>query len=259
MQFVWLLDTGVDRNGVTGFHGRTLLGRYDDDAVCRARSVDGCRRGVFQNLDRSDVRRVDHLQTVFHDEVVDHYERSRAGVERAASAYADFRSDSHFRGGVLDRDARETSLEGCCDVRCRNVEHILGVEFGDCAGQVRLALHAVADYDEFFDFDCGLLECGVESGLSLGHRNLKGFVSDKGEYEHGVFACDMDCIHTVGVGRGPGCSSFDQDGYAGYASRFVGDRAGYFTCLGLCLEALRQHCDGKCETYKYGFCHFVCF
>ena len=121
------------------------------------------------------------------------------------------------------------------------------------------ALHAVADYDEFFDFDCGLLECGVESGLSLGHRNLKGFVSDKGEYEHGVFACDMDCIHTVGVGRGPGCSSFDQDGYAGYASRFVGDRAGYFTCLGLCLEALRQHCDGKCETYKYGFCHFVCF
>lgn len=200
MQFIGLLEARVDRDVVAGLHGRALLGRDDDDTVRRTRSVDGGRRSILQHLDRGDVLRIDQLQSVLHDEVVDDNQRRAARIEGAAAAHADLGSHTHLGGGVLDRHTRQTSLQDGRDVRRGDVDDILRIEFRDSAGQVRLALYAVADHHQLLDLDRRLGELRVDARLAS-DGELERLVPHERKYQYGVRTRNLDPVGAVRIGR----------------------------------------------------------
>ena len=200
MQFIGLLEARVDRDVVTGLHGRAFLGRDDDDTVRRTRSVDGGRRGILQHLDRGDVLRIDQLQSVLHDEVVDDNQRRAARIEGAAAAHTDLGSHTHLGGGVLDRHTRQTSLQDGRDVRRGDVDDILRIEFRDGAGQVRLALYAVADHHQLLDLDRRLGELRVDARLAS-DGELERLVPHERKYQYGVRTRNLDPVGAVRIGR----------------------------------------------------------
>ena len=121
------------------------LGGDEHDAVGTARTVDGRREGVFQNVDRLDLRR-GNVADALHREAIDDVERRSVGRERArtADADADLSVGVALRGGDLHAGHASRHRLGH-----RGHGHLLerlGVDRGDRSDHVA-ALHGGIAHD----------------------------------------------------------------------------------------------------------------
>ena len=126
-------------------------GLDQDHAVGAAGTVDGRGRGIFQDLDRFDVRGVDLRQVagVADGESIDYDQRGVRTVERTVAA------DTHYgaRPGILrsvhDLQSGGTALQQSLDRRGRDVLDGIHLHGNDRSGQVAL-FHAAITYDYHF-------------------------------------------------------------------------------------------------------------
>ena len=156
----------------------TALGRDEDDAVGRTRTVHGGRRGVLEDLDRGDVAGVDAVD-VLHRDSVHHVERLHAlGREGRDTADVDLRAFARLSRTCGDLHAGDLSLQRLEDVRGGAAFDGFRRNGGDGARHVAFAHRAVGDDHHFVD----LLGVGVERDLQkIGVRGERlGHISDEG-------------------------------------------------------------------------------
>ena len=124
------------------------FGRDDDDAVGAAHAEDSQRRGVFQNLERFDVIRIEVVDVV-GEHSVHHIERCEA-VDRVRTADTDFGilsgptriGDLHTGHAALQRGQR---------VRRRTVGDRRGVDVDDRTRQIAFLGRTVTDHHGLLD------------------------------------------------------------------------------------------------------------
>ena len=157
-QHVHLLVEGLDADAAVVAHPDfALLGalrRDDHHAVGSPRTVDGRRRGVFENLHRLDVRRVDHVDVARKS--VDDPQGFVVALDRVGAADADLDGRSGLSVELVDLHARDTSLER---LRHRDVGEFVdqvALDLGHGSREVAFALYAVADYDQFIHYETAL-------------------------------------------------------------------------------------------------------
>ena len=168
-----ILRVVADADGVVGDARRAAPRGDEDDAVRAAAAVHRRRRGVLQDLDGLDRRRVEILDAARQRHAVHDVERSvprrdrpdaaHGHVHRNAGAVAAARHHIHARDPRLDR------LHG---VRGRDFRNLFRGHRTDGAGQVAALLRAVADDDEAFELDRRRdepeVQCGARGGV---HRH----------------------------------------------------------------------------------------
>ena len=160
-----------------GHAGAVLLRLDQDDAVGGAAAVDRRCRGVLENRDRADVRRVEQVQRAagkrrvtadpenrrfglraVDRHAVDHIQRLVRRAQRRSAA------DAHLGAGpglavVLDHlDAGRATLEHLVDVRRHADVRRVGIDRRDRAGDRLAALRAVPGHDHRFEDRRRLME-----------------------------------------------------------------------------------------------------
>ena len=143
----------------------TLFGGNQDNAVCRARTVDGSRAGILQDGDTLDVVGVQRSHVGLHTV---HDNQRAAVVERAGTTYLD--RDAFITGGTAAlRDAHT----GSCTCQCLSqagdgaVGNLIGAYGGYRTGEVHFLLYTVTHNDYFFEHFVVLLQCHGDVRLSL--------------------------------------------------------------------------------------------
>ena len=127
------------------------LGRHEDDAVGRTRTVDGRRGGVLQHRNLVDLRGVDGIEAALHP-VDEHQRRGARTAEGSDTAHADHAAvaarSSALRGnGHAGGDALESGRRGYDGT----VGEVFGRDRRDGTGQIDLFLRVVADDHDFVD------------------------------------------------------------------------------------------------------------
>ena len=141
------------------------FGRYHDDAVGSARTVNCGRRGIFQHLNRLDDVRIDAGQVarVAHRHAVDHHQRRIGAVDGADTAHAHRHVSFRAVIGIVDyRQAGHAALQQLVDRTGRNLRYIRGLHGSHAARQVALLHRTVTDHDNLFDQFGILFEAHVD-------------------------------------------------------------------------------------------------
>ena len=215
-------------------------GLDQDHAVGAAGTVNSRRGGVFQYLDRLDVRRVDLRQVagIADGESVDHDQRSVRTVERAVTADAHDGSRTRVLRRVHDLQSRSAALQQSLHRRSRNILDGVHLHGNDRSGQVALLHAAVADNDHVVDQGLFGLEHDVEESRPGRNGDLAGLVTDKSHGKHGP-GLGAEREITRGIGTGSGRRSLDDD--AGSDERLsVGRHPAPDPILGRCADCKEQ-------------------
>ena len=135
--------------------GATLLGRDDDNAGHGARTVDGGRGTVLEDIEALDivgvqtgdggrdqgigvtgaqVFRVD-IDNVFHDDTVHDPQRLGGTVDGGRTTDADLRSGTERTGNVLDGDTGHAAFQGTRNIRDTADLGVFGVQFDGRTGK----------------------------------------------------------------------------------------------------------------------------
>ena len=215
-QHVHLLVEGLDADAAVVAHPDfALLGalrRDDHHAVGSPRTVDGRRRGVFENLHRLDVRRVDHVDVARKS--VDDPQGFVVALDRVGAADADLDGRSGLSVELVDLHARDTSLER---LRHRDVGEFVdqvALDLGHGSREVAFALYAVADYDQFVHHETALREFDVECGAAV-DRLFAVVHAEVGHQQRGVARDVAEADEAFGVGDFARVRAFHDDGGAG--------------------------------------------
>ena len=186
---------------------RTLLGRYEDDAVGTTGAVDGCRTGILQYGDRLDVLGGDVAEVTACD-AVNHDEWAVGGCQRTCTTHLD------FSGGI------RVGFGSCCNVKtchlagnqrhrvagCTLVEVLLR-DLNHRARDLLLGHRTVAHYDYFVQLGNVFAQCNGHTVLG---RNFLGVETDVADHK-GAALVALQLEVTVEVCHcSVGCS-FHQD------------------------------------------------
>ena len=131
------LEVNVDLAFVTG-----ILGCYNNDSVCGARTVDSRRCSVFQNVHRSDVIGIEVFDRAFDRKTVHNEQRSRFAIERTRSA------DNRF--AAVGRQTGNASLKILDKIRSVTVTKFFGGDGGYRPGHFLFLDFLVTGNDNFF-------------------------------------------------------------------------------------------------------------
>src|SRR5690606_2497907 len=110
-----------------------------DDAVRRARAVEGRRRGTLDHLDTLDIGRVDIGETGAEEDAVDYVEWLLATpfrVDRCRSAQDHLRRRARAAADRGDVRARDPALQ-LTQRAARRDRHLTGIDAGDGEGDLR--------------------------------------------------------------------------------------------------------------------------
>ena len=170
-------DLRVVTDDAAAFDG--LLGGDQHHTVTGLRTVDGGGSGVLEDLHALDVVRIE-LRDVAHAQTVDHIKRVGGGVGTVtADTHRGFGTRRTGEGDELDTGG--LALEGALDIRNGTVLDVCGLDLGDGAGHVALALHTVTDDHRLRQHVRLRFHGQVDHGL-VGGDDLRR-VADEGEFE----------------------------------------------------------------------------
>ena len=217
------LDAQVDLRlaALSGFR------RHDHHAVCAARSVERCRRGVLEDreiLDHLGGEGVQIVRGALH--AVDQDQRILCGLGKGAyAANSEISSVGARLSGLLHRDHAG-------DAACKTVRqvggghlHVGGLERLDRANDALLLLLSESDHDHLFHHPVVLVEDDVADAFGPG-RDLLVQVADVAVNER-CMQRDVDHVRTVDIGRHSDRRSLHDHIHTGQrVSLGVGDRAG---------------------------------
>ena len=197
-------DAGVEVD--THLAVLTLLRGDDDHTVGGARTVDRCRGGILQHLNRLNVVSVQLVHTGLRGHTVD-------DIKRVVVVQRTVTTDTHgsgTRGITVGRDvhARHTTLHGLDGVVFILLSQLRSVDHRDSAGQVGLALGLVTGHHHFVQL-CGVVFHGhLHAG---GCSHLLFLETDVREDEDGSWL-HLQLEVTVEVGDGSVGRAFLHDG-----------------------------------------------
>ena len=144
--------TGIGHRAVPG---TTFLGRDDDNARHRARTVDGSRGTVLQDFEALDIVGVQagdgggdqgvgitgaqvlgiHFNDVFHDDAIHDPQRLGGAVDGGGTTDADLRGGTERTGDVLHGDTGHTSFQGTGDIGDTVQFRLVGVHLDGGSGE----------------------------------------------------------------------------------------------------------------------------
>ena len=117
----------------------------DDDTIGTTRTVDGGCRGVFQNVHRLDVARVDVRQLAHKGNTVEHNQRVVAGRQRALATDANLHLLARLRAGLRHQHTCYAALQSLGGIRGSNLIEFLAADVGHRTGDSLAALSTVTD------------------------------------------------------------------------------------------------------------------
>ena len=173
------------------------LGGDEHDARGAARTVDGGRGGIFQDVDRLDVVRVD--ENVFRCRIaVDHVKRVAAGRQRVHAAHADRDAVARGAAGLVHLHAGYLARERLSHRRRRHRE-FAGFHAGDRTREIALAHRCVTHDDHLGDLFVLLRQRDVD-GRAAADLHLLRIVTEEGERE-GLLGFGRNRVFTRDAGH----------------------------------------------------------
>ena len=143
---------GRERGPVGGgylgrFLGAAALGRHENDTESAARTVNGGRRGVFEDRNAFDIIGIDPLQISFY---AIHQNQRTAAVRRRVATDIIGAGGIRGAGALGNVEVRNHALKRLAHIHHRPVLELFGSHGSDGAREVDLLLYPVADHDDFF-------------------------------------------------------------------------------------------------------------
>ena len=173
----------------------TLLGGNHDDTIGTTRTVNGCGRDIFEDLDALDVRGIQERERVevslgildarlgsrlviVDDETVDDIERFVATRDGVAATDTDVGSSTWLTRSGADIHAGNRTREGRLDRRRRQLQ-VVGIDTADGSGELSALLGTVTDYDNLLQGRTILREGDGDRFRIIVHIDLLILITDK--------------------------------------------------------------------------------
>src|SRR5206468_628909 len=167
-----LLRRGVAVESDARVAGDPAATRDEHDAIGATRSVDGSRAGIFQHVDRLDIRWIQISDAAGHRNAIQHVERIVRRQDRALAAYAHAHAVTWLVPCRDDVHARHTTLDRLYGVRRRRLLDLRRRNRRLRARDIATLLGAVTDDDDGVELDRGTLEMKIDGRrLAVGHGN----------------------------------------------------------------------------------------
>ena len=206
---------GPDTAVVGDFH-LPLFGAFrrdDDNAIGSPGAVNGRCRSIFQNLDRFDIRGIDHVD--IPGESIDDPKRLVVALDRIRTANTDLNTGSGLSVELIDLYTRDAPLKGRRNRKIgKFVDHV-AFHLGNGPGQVAFALHTVPDDYKFvhlkalFGQGDGNFSTAVQRGFPGGHT----------EIANGQYGMSRDCVkpaNSLRIGNFAPIAAFYNNGSSRY-------------------------------------------
>ena len=149
----------IQRDTALSFH--TALGGNDDHSIGSTRTIDSCRRSIFQNLHTLNVFRIDALQTGFTHHAVHHIKRFVALIDGIRPTDTDFYRTA--RNTVAHHiDTGYTTLQGITHLRNRLRLESLAVHHRHSTCHISLAHRTITDDYHFVQRLCVFFQDNVQ-------------------------------------------------------------------------------------------------
>ena len=143
-----LREAGLDAQADLGVAGLPGLGGDEDHAVGGTRTVDGCRRGILQDLHGGNVVGREKFDVV-HRHTIHDIQRVVAAVERGSATHADVQVAAGLAGRLDDADAGRLALHGLRGREDRTVLDVVGRHGRYGGGDIAALDGAVTDDHDF--------------------------------------------------------------------------------------------------------------
>ena len=178
----------ADRPGVVKAESRLLaapLGRDDHHAIGSARTIDGTRRGILEDVYRLDVRSIQVSHARLRRHAVDHVERFVREVERIDAADLDAHVGTRTVRALIDQHTADSSVERLADIRIHGIDEFFAADALDRTRKVFFLHRTVADHHNVVHHVSLLLQNNFEKGPRSYDDRLRD-IAQIGELEFGL-------------------------------------------------------------------------
>ena len=162
----YLRQTILNVQGNLGLAGLTALGRNQHNTVGRTRTIDGCRRGILQNLHAFNVVGRKELQVVYRHTV--HYiQRVVATVERRGTTHADRHLGTRRTVGLNDLHTCRLALQSLPGRNKRTLLQVFRRNRRHGSGYILTLHRTIANDNNFVQQLVVFLQCDFKGSRRL--------------------------------------------------------------------------------------------
>ena len=143
-----------------------LLGCDDDDTIGSTATIDRCRRGILQNLDRLDVCRIDGIHVFVGSDTINNQERATA-VDSTHTTHTDRRATTTWSCISHNLHTSQLTLHGVEHVRIRCADRLFHIHHRNSTSQIGLTLSGITCNDNLAQFFCIVIQHNFHIGDSF--------------------------------------------------------------------------------------------